>query len=199
MERSNGAKADRRGPSAATKEVDEMEAGVAETTAAVGANTTAKGSCQANAAAGGGKNMETYDMAKAGSVAQGDGPVEAASAPKTIEGLADGLPGQGDEADRPPDVPRDRKGRFLKGQSGNPSGRPKTDPKVKRILKAATADAAKLLADIVVDEGLSMNIRVDCAKEILNRVYGRSTQIVDAGVDSTIRLLLSPEAEPYAG
>ena len=57
----------------------------------------------------------------------------------------------------------------------------------------------ELLADIVVDEGLSMNIRVDCAKEILNRVYGRSTQIVDAGVDSTIRLLLSPEAEPYAG
>lgn len=188
--------------------------GAAETEAAgrVGPMAQEEGEVAATiTASGNGQNERANDMAKAGSTAAlGERPGEADSrrgkekrvAKTAIEGLSDGLPGEpwlDDEGDSPPAVPRDRKGRFLKGQSGNPSGRPKTDPKVKRILKAATADAAKLLADIVVDEGLSMNIRVDCAKEILNRVYGRSTQIVDAGVDSTIRLLLSPEAEPYAG
>lgn len=93
---------------------------------------------------------------------------------------------------------RDNKGRFQPGVSGNPNGRPKVDPKVREMLKAATPDAAQLLIDTIKNDKAKMETRVDCAKEVLNRVYGKATQPIDGDIDGQIRFLLSGDVAEYA-
>ena len=66
---------------------------------------------------------------------------------------------------------RDKNGRFLPGSNGNPGGRPKTDPEVKEILKAATKDAAKKLVEFMSHK--NPNIAMWAITELLNRVYGK--------------------------
>ena len=93
---------------------------------------------------------------------------------------------------------RDETGKFVKGKSGNPNGRPKIPEDVKKMLKAATPKAAKLLIDTVTDEKASINVRLDAAKEILNRVYGKATQPIDGDLDTTLRVVLEGELKNYA-
>ena len=71
--------------------------------------------------------------------------------------------------------------RWKPGQSGNPSGRRKTDPAVIETLKAATTLAARTLVDLAEDAD-NPRIRLQAAEAILNRVYGRPTQPIDATV-----------------
>lgn len=60
---------------------------------------------------------------------------------------------------------------FAKGQSGNPSGRPKANPEVKEILKAASPDAARKLVALVGSR--TEKIALAAATEILDRTMGR--------------------------
>ena len=62
---------------------------------------------------------------------------------------------------------------FPKGQSGNPGGRPKTDPEVKALLKGATPAAAQLLIQLMEDPDNRPELRKACAESILDRVYGK--------------------------
>lgn len=94
---------------------------------------------------------------------------------------------------------RDKTGKFQKGKSGNPGGRPKVPENVKMMLKAATPKAAKLLIDTVTDETVGMNLRLDAAKEILNRVYGKAAQPIDGGLDTTLKVILEGDLKEYAG
>ena len=66
---------------------------------------------------------------------------------------------------------RDKNGRFLPGSNGNPGGRPKTDPEVKEILKAASIDTAKKLVEFTSHK--NPNIAMWAITELLNRVYGK--------------------------
>lgn len=93
---------------------------------------------------------------------------------------------------------RDKTGKFVKGKSGNPNGRPQIPEDVKKMLKAATPKAAKLLIDTVTDEKANINVRLDAAKEILNRVYGKATQPIDGDLDTTLRVVLEGELKDYA-
>lgn len=70
--------------------------------------------------------------------------------------------------------------RWVKGQSGNPKGRPKVDEDVKKIFKAATVPAAKALVAIVEDEKAKPLDRIRAAEIILDRVYGKAVQPIDA-------------------
>lgn len=93
---------------------------------------------------------------------------------------------------------RDKRGRFTKGKSGNPHGRPKIPTDVRTMLKEATVPATKLLIETIGNKDVQMSIRIDAAKEILNRVYGKPTQPLDADVDTTIRIMLEGELKDYA-
>ena len=60
---------------------------------------------------------------------------------------------------------------FQKGQSGNPSGRPKVDPEIKEILRAAAPDAARRLIELM-DCDIE-KITLQAAVAVLDRVIGK--------------------------
>lgn len=60
---------------------------------------------------------------------------------------------------------------FQKGQSGNPSGRPKANPEVKEILRVASPDAARKLVDLLGSR--AEKIALAAATEILDRTMGK--------------------------
>ena len=66
---------------------------------------------------------------------------------------------------------RSKTGTFQKGQSGNPRGRPKADPEVKEILRAASPDAAKKLVSLARSK--NQKIALAACTEILDRTMGR--------------------------
>ena len=65
-------------------------------------------------------------------------------------------------------------GKFPKGVSGNPGGRPKMNPEVKEILKAASPEAARTLVELLHSE--KENIRLIAAQDILDRTQGKAIQ-----------------------
>ena len=65
-------------------------------------------------------------------------------------------------------------GKFVKGISGNPGGRPKGNPEVKEKLKAASPEAARVLVSLLHSEKDS--IRLTAAQDILDRTEGKAIQ-----------------------
>lgn len=74
---------------------------------------------------------------------------------------------------------------FVKGQSGNPTGRPKADPEVTATLKAATPKAATKLAALV--DSSDPDIAMKASIAILDRVLGKPAQVIKGdGEDGSI-------------
>ena len=93
---------------------------------------------------------------------------------------------------------RDAKtGRFLPGNKGG--GRKPTPDSVKMMLQAATEDAAKLLIQTIHDENAKLETRLDCAKAVMDRVYGKATQPLEGNMDTAIRILIEGDLKEYAG
>lgn len=68
---------------------------------------------------------------------------------------------------------------FVKGKSGNPGGRPKSDHRVKDLAQKHTAAALKTLAEICRGSKYSANARVAAAEALLNRGWGKPAQSID--------------------
>ncbi|MBR1437913.1 MAG: hypothetical protein IJ587_05185 [Synergistaceae bacterium] len=74
-----------------------------------------------------------------------------------------------------------KSGRFQKGVSGNPGGRPKTDPEVKAILKAAAPEAARLLVEMMYED--NPKIAMWAITDVLDRTQGKPVQAQDINMD----------------
>lgn len=71
-------------------------------------------------------------------------------------------------------------GKFVKGQSGNPLGRPKEDADVKRLARRHTKDAIDRLAYWLQSD--EARASVEAAKVLLDRGYGKPVQAL-SGAD----------------
>ena len=80
---------------------------------------------------------------------------------------------------------------FQPGQSGNPNGRPKMPEDVRKKLKAATPEAVQLLIDVMKNEDEKTALRMDAAKTIIERVYGKPTQPIDNAISGGLDVGLS--------
>lgn len=72
---------------------------------------------------------------------------------------------------------RDAKGKFEKGTSGNPGGRPKELAELKELAREHTPMAIEKLAEIaqVADSDAA---RVAAIKELLDRAWGKAAQAI---------------------
>ncbi len=70
-------------------------------------------------------------------------------------------------------------GMFKPGQSGNPSGRPKSDKTIRDLAKIHTEDALKTLSEIINNPKASDTARVQACNAILDRAWGKAPQYTE--------------------
>jgi uncharacterized protein DUF5681 len=87
------------------------------------------------------------------------------------------------DSETPPNkADRNRDGRFKKGQSGNPGGRPKIFTEVKQAAREHTEAALQTLLAVVNNEKASAAARVAAANAILDRGWGKPGQYIETSV-----------------
>ncbi|WP_395119645.1 DUF5681 domain-containing protein [Rhodanobacter sp. FW102-FHT14D06] len=69
--------------------------------------------------------------------------------------------------------------KFVKGQSGNPGGRPKTSGPARNLARVYTVEAIETLAEIMRDKKANHTARAAAATALLDRGWGKPTQQLD--------------------
>lgn len=85
---------------------------------------------------------------------------------------------------------------FKPGQSGNPSGRPKTPEEAKKKLK----DEAYQAVDRLIKEASNPKNKhyYDANIAIIERVWGKSAQPIDIDSENTIKVIMPDELKDLA-
>lgn len=79
---------------------------------------------------------------------------------------------------------RNELGQFVKGQSGNPTGRKKVDPELMEAIRSACPEAVHRLIEYINHEDPKIALRAII--ELLDRGYGRPAQVQTVNmVDAT--------------
>lgn len=88
---------------------------------------------------------------------------------------------------------RDNQGRFIKGQSGNPKGRPSLPPEIKEYARQAP-DRLRAIAD---DPSTPARLKAEIEKWFAEMYYGKSPQQVtmDGELNSTGTTIVKFEGE----
>lgn len=68
---------------------------------------------------------------------------------------------------------RDKTGKFVKGKSGNPKGRPKTPQWMKEKLEELTPTALAVWEEVLNDPDAKPELRVSVAEKVLDRRFGK--------------------------
>lgn len=71
---------------------------------------------------------------------------------------------------------RDNTGKFVKGKSGNPSGRPKTPDAFKDIVKDKSTSAITRVIEIMEDPESKPQDVMQAAKIVIEYAYGKPAQ-----------------------
>lgn len=90
---------------------------------------------------------------------------------------------------------RDKNGQFVKGNNGNPGGRPKVPDEVKAMLKAAAPDAVKLLTETMKNPKVRTDLRIRCAETVMDRVYGKAVQPIEGNMDNKVEIVMGGAAK----
>ncbi len=93
---------------------------------------------------------------------------------------------------------KDGRSRTVKGGGGTPAAKSKIEKETIETLKVATPAAAKLLVETMNNENLKIDVRLDAAKNIIDRVYGKSMQPIDGNMDATISIVMGGDVGELA-
>jgi hypothetical protein len=66
---------------------------------------------------------------------------------------------------------------FKKGQSGNPSGRPKQDPAIRELARIHSVRAMERAVELI--ESKDENVALKAVNTVLDRAYGKPSQPID--------------------
>lgn len=87
---------------------------------------------------------------------------------------------------------RDEKGRFVKGTSGNPTGRPNVPVKAKEMLISMLPKALNVLQEIIDDPKAKQETRIRAAELVIDRNLGKAvTPVLTETVGKESSLTLS--------
>lgn len=87
---------------------------------------------------------------------------------------------------------RDEKGRFVKGTSGNPTGRPSVPVKAKEMLISMLPKALNVLQEIIDDPKAKQETRIRAAELVIDRNLGKAvTPVLTETVGKDTSLTLS--------
>jgi hypothetical protein len=71
-------------------------------------------------------------------------------------------------------------GYFKKGQSGNPGGRPKSNPGFREACRDLSLKALKALEEVIKDKSAAnRQARVAASRVVIEHGYGKATQVIE--------------------